>query len=306
MLIPGKETEEKRRHSTAYIPYSFYDCRLPTYFASVPLHWHNEFELDFVAAGAGEFTCGGVKYQGRAGDLMLLPPGMLHAAYPWGKAELNYYALVFSPALLGAGQSDRCAVEALRPLSTGALQLRCFIPAGAACYPALRQASDQIFACVGAGGAVYGPNQRPPQPDLLLKSELLKLFWLLLTDPEGTPQTSPEAQNLSGSSGVVRAALDYMQEHYREPVSVSQLARQVHLSESYFMASFKKAAGVSAIEYLAQLRTNAACEALTTTEQPVAEIASAAGFGNLSNFNRQFKKLVGCTPREYRRNAAGR
>ena len=61
MLIPGKETEEKRRHSTAYIPYSFYDCRLPTYFASVPLHWHSEFELDYVVAGAGEFTCGGEK-----------------------------------------------------------------------------------------------------------------------------------------------------------------------------------------------------------------------------------------------------
>ena len=53
MLIPGKETEEKRRHSTAYIPYSFYDCRLPTYFASVPLHWHSEFELDYGWRGRG-------------------------------------------------------------------------------------------------------------------------------------------------------------------------------------------------------------------------------------------------------------
>lgn len=291
MLIPGKETEEKRRHSTAYIPYSFYDCRLPTYFASVPLHWHSEFELDYVVAGAGEFTCGGEKLLAGPGDLMLLPPSMLHAAYPRGEAGLNYYALVFSPAFLGAGLGDRCSVELLRPLAEGTRQLRCCTASGSTGYPALGQTAERIFAC--ARGQL-------PLPELLLKSELLRLLWLLASDQESArPHTVRE-----GGEAAVRAALEYMQRHYQEPVHIAQLAQTVHLSESYFMASFKRAAGVSAMEYLAQLRANAACEALTGTARPVAEIASAVGFGNLSNFNRQFKKIVGCTPMEYRRKVA--
>ena len=54
------------------------------------------------------------------------------------------------------------------------------------------------------------------------------------------------------------------------------------------------------MEYLAQLRVKAACEALASSEKRISEIALSCGYGNLSNFNRQFKRIAGCTPREYR------
>ena len=59
--MPDRETQEKRQHSTTWIPYSYYECRLPEWFANVPVHWHSEFELIHIRQGRGEFICGSRK-----------------------------------------------------------------------------------------------------------------------------------------------------------------------------------------------------------------------------------------------------
>ena len=92
-----------------------------------------------------------------------------------------------------------------------------------------------------------------------------------------------------------------MMENFRENITVEQLADLVHLSKSYFMGCFKKAVGVGAMEHLTQLRMNAACDALSSTDKMISDISFHCGYSNLSNFNRQFKKVVGCTPNEYRK-----
>ena len=66
------------------------------------------------------------------------------------------------------------------------------------------------------------------------------------------------------------------------------------------MYCFKQVVGISAMEYVIQLRIKSACDMLRNSGRTSVEIAFACGFQNLSNFNRQFKKCVGCTPRQYR------
>ena len=95
-------------------------------------------------------------------------------------------------------------------------------------------------------------------------------------------------------------ALVFINLNYREAISIEQLAQMAHLSRSYFMYCFKKMVGISAMEYIIQLRIKLACEMLRNSTAPSLEIAFACGFQNLSNFNRQFKKYVGYTPKQYR------
>lgn len=288
MILPGKETKEKRQHSTAYVPYSFYECDMPRCFLDVPMHWHSEFELNYVVHGRGEFTCGGERFTAETGDLLMIQPNILHAACPCGEDGLLYYALVFSPAMLGAGIHDRCTVESVRPLINGDCMIGPFISTDAENFSRLRACAEQIFSCV---------REDIPQADLLLKSELLRFFWLLETDKSVLRQGESKVDY----EGNVRPALEYIIEHYSEEISVDLLASVAHMSTSYFMSCFKKAVGLSSVEYLSHLRVNAACDLLLSSKRMISEIAFSCGYGNLSNFNRQFKKTMGCSPNEYRK-----
>lgn len=286
--MPDRKTEEKRQHSTALVPYSYYECRLPESFMNVPMHWHSEFELNSIAEGCGEFICGGRKFTAAAGDILLLPPNMLHTAYPCRDSALVYHALVFSPRLLGADGQDRSSRECLRPLVNGSAQVRVCIPSGTEAHSRLKQTTDRIFSCVW---------ENTPQTDLLLKSELLHLIWQLAANGDIVFREDIRG----GYSETLRPAFEYMAEHFREEITIGQLAELTHLSKSYFMRCFKQTAGIGAMEHLEQLRMNAACEGLLSDNRQIAEIAFDCGYRNLSNFNRQFLKRVGCSPKEYRK-----
>ena len=287
MILPGKETQEKRQHSTVYIPYSYYECNLPYSFMNVPMHWHSEFELNYIVQGTGTFSCGSELFTASKGDLLFLPPNMLHSAYPHPDSVLIYHALVFNPVILGVNIHDRCTMEYIRPLMNGTHRAAPHISPNVRNYPRLESCAKQIFSCA---------TQTLPCRELLLKSELLRFFWLLETDGEILRQK--EDESYYGEN--IRPALEYMMNHFQKNISIAQLAGLSHLSQSYFMSCFKKAVGISSIEYLSQLRINAACNALFSTDQKISEIAFACGYENLSNFNRQFKKNTGFSPSEYR------
>lgn len=312
-MIPNRETQERRQHSTTWIPYSYYECKLPEWFANVPMHWHSEFELIHIRKGKGEFICGSQKLEAGEGELLLIPPNMLHAAYSCreqkmsaeeaepggcedGGAEgdpgLIYDALVFSPVMLGSGSGDRCTNECIRPIVKGLIRTNVCIRRAAAAYEQAEAAAARIFACVHENSALA---------DLLLKSELLHLIWIL----EEGGEILFEKNGMEGETETIRPALEYMAQNFREDITVEQLAALVHLSKSHFMRCFRKAVGIGAIEHLTQLRIRAACEALGDGGEQIADIAFACGYSNLSNFNRQFLKRVGCSPREYRKRNGG-
>ena len=287
-MIPSRETQEKRQHSTTAVPYSYYECRLPDDIVNVPMHWHNEFEINCIVHGEGEFICGDDKFIAKEGDLLFLPPNMLHAAYPIQNNELVYYAFVFSSALLHSGAGDRCTTECIRPLINGNLKINPYLSSSTKDYPELKFLTDRIFACA---------HGNLPHLDLLLKSDLLHLIWLLENDENILCRKDTGISY----SEIIRPALEFMMQNFNEDITIEQLADLVHLSQSYFMSCFKKAVGIGAIEHLTHLRINAACDALSSTPKMISDIAFSCGYDNLSNFNRQFKKIAGCSPNEYRK-----
>lgn len=287
-MIPNRENKEDRQHSTPLIPYSYYEVNIPEALNNVPMHWHSEFELNRILRGKGEFICGDDHFIAQAGDYLLVPPNMLHAAYPLEHHELVYQVLVFHPAMVGANSNDRCTIECIRPIMNGAVQILGAISPSSQKYDEIKKSVDCTFSCV------FG---NLPQLDLLLKSELLRLFWLL---DQTESSTSHDSSSISYSE-IIRPALEYMMENLQEAITIDQLADVSHLSKSYFMSCFKKAVGLGAIEHLTHLRINAACDALADTNKMISEIAFSCGYSNLSNFNRQFKQVMGCSPKEYRK-----
>lgn len=81
---------------------------------------------------------------------------------------------------------------------------------------------------------------------------------------------------------------------------MAQLASRAHLSTSSFHRLFKRHMRMPLSAYLAHLRIGKACSLLLNTEIPISIVASEAGYYNYANFVRQFEKLKGMTPRQFR------
>lgn len=102
----------------------------------------------------------------------------------------------------------------------------------------------------------------------------------------------------------IRDAIDLLLEHHAEELTVDDVAQAVGLSRATLCRYFRRYTGRSVVAFLNEARIDQAKRALHETATPISQIALAVGFGNLSNFNRQFRRAVGRSPREYRRASA--
>jgi AraC family transcriptional regulator len=108
-------------------------------------------------------------------------------------------------------------------------------------------------------------------------------------------------ENFSGLSyGQLRPAIEYIQEHLEENLSLEVIAQVVGMSRYHFIRCFKQAIGISPYQYLIQQRIDRAKHLLEKSQSPLSEIASACGFSNQSHFATCFKQQTGATPRYFR------
>ena len=108
-----------------------------------------------------------------------------------------------------------------------------------------------------------------------------------------------ESTSQAGKSAVFAVQL-YIDTHYAEPIRVSDLAERVFLTPCYLTHCFKSMTGYSPKQYLVQARLAAAKDLLIHSDLPVSEVAFHAGFSDVNNFIRAFRRETGCTPLRYR------
>jgi AraC-like DNA-binding protein len=95
-------------------------------------------------------------------------------------------------------------------------------------------------------------------------------------------------------------ARKYIEEHADEELSLTDVAKVVNMNANYLSENFKQVTGTNFVEYVARTRFANACNLLRNPNLPISEIAFAAGFQSLSQFNRVFKRFSGKSPTQYR------
>lgn len=98
----------------------------------------------------------------------------------------------------------------------------------------------------------------------------------------------------------VDAILRYLHRNFNQPVRMTEIARWQGMTPSTFSRFFKQATGDTFITFVRRLRIDHACRLLHDPTHSVADICFMSGYGNISNFNRHFRELIGMTPRDYR------
>ena len=272
---------EKIQHRTGDFPLAWYPVDAEHERYRMPMHWHREVELIFIDEGRLELYIDNRSVTAEAGDLVLLGEGVLHGGEP---DNCVYACAVFDGALLM--HQDACK-RALRPVMNHCLFLKAGDIAGdpllSATSKALRRAlndgvSGNEPAVLGALYSMFGA--------LAQRRQLAAL-------DVATPQIRQKAEQL-------KPALEYIETHYGQQITLDTLARLTGLSPKYFCRFFHTIVHRSPIDYVNYYRVECASHFLTVTDMTVAEIAQRCGYNDSSFFIKQFRKYKGTTPKQYR------
>lgn len=106
----------------------------------------------------------------------------------------------------------------------------------------------------------------------------------------------------AGNSQIIKLALQNIGENYKNKISLKTVAQSLHVNPSYFSMLFKQEMGVTFTDYLMQFRIRKSCEILASHHNhPLVEVATLSGFDDQSYFSKVFRKIMGMTPKEYRK-----
>lgn len=105
-----------------------------------------------------------------------------------------------------------------------------------------------------------------------------------------------------GNSSLISPALDYISEFPDQQIRIEELAQMCHISETHFRRSFSECMNMTPVEYINWVRIKTACDELKKTNDSIGDIAVRTGFNTLSTFNRNFQKVMGISPHEWRKN----
>ena len=273
--------QEQISHRTGDFPldYYFVDEHFPRY--RMPMHWHKELELIRVRSGCMHIYLDEDELLAEAGDLLCVSGGVIHGAEP---ENCVYECILFDPlALLPSIESCR---DALSPL----LRNNVFWKNGSieAC-PVLRIIADRLFALAanfeGQGLEILGAIF-----DFLHQAVSSLDAAQLRTVSERSWQKAEQ----------LKPALEYIEQHYGQRVSLETLARLTGFSPKYFCRYFRTIVHRSPIDYLNYYRIERAARFLASDEMNVAEVAVHCGYADSSAFIKQFRKYKGTTPKQYK------
>lgn len=107
----------------------------------------------------------------------------------------------------------------------------------------------------------------------------------------------------SGMDGAnnITSSLEYISYHYREDIRIHDLAECCHLSETHFRRVFQVYMSMTPVEYLNLTRVQAACDLMRNGDRHMEEIAINVGYQTMSTFNRNFKRILGISPYQWKK-----
>ena len=223
-------------------------------------HSHQYYELYFLTDGERYLYAENRFYIMRRGDIFLMPPGLMHRTLDLGGGYSKF--VVMLPRSVVPRYSEP-AFRLVRPEGELARELL--------------QAAETV--CEGGEECFFA---------------VMKMLSAAVTLPLCSEETVP-----SPAIGRVGEILNYLDGHYTEKISLTDLSERFYISEYYLCRLFKEYTGGTLNEYVARLRVERA-KLLLSSGVSIGKAWRASGFGSESSFFRVFRESVGCTALEWK------
>jgi AraC-like DNA-binding protein len=239
---------------------------------SYPRHWHDEFFISAITAGAGHFVHYGIDQLATPGTLVFVAPGDVHARHDCAGGR-SFRSLHIAPSFVQQLNSALLQDEA--PLSTLPSAL---LPKGIELPLFLR-----LHECL-----------EKSQSALHCESRMLEFFAQLRRTfgPRRRSLRLPRSNRFA-----IRRSLQFLHEYYDRCVSLTNLAALADMSPYHFHRVFSASVGMPPHAYQIQLRIMQAKRLIR--KFPLSMVAATTGFTDQSHFTRHFKRVLGVTPAQY-------
>lgn len=242
-------------------------------------HWHQCLEILYVEEGFGVAIVDNRHYTMRPGRLFFFPPFTLHKVMVDEQAEAIYRRTIIH-------LDHRALLKVLRDFPQAQQRLQKLSQRGGPAWVADVAPSqahfNHLLSCY-----------QPPMNSESIASLLIGLFAMLPDDCEGAP---------GSSHGIASQVMFWLDENYQVKFSLDALATELGKSRSYVSRKFHLETGEKIHDYLNTLRLRKACECLLHSDESVRDIGSRVGFSDVTYFISAFKKGIGETPLQYRKN----
>ena len=241
---------------------------------SFPLHLHPQPELYLCLSGEVTVTVRNRTRVLSAGDLAVIFPNEIHS-YTAHTPDTNAALIICDLAYTGRYTDTLLSNHPEDPF---------FSPDRI--HPNVTYAIEEIIA-------EWALQQQSPVYAPLIQLILARLL----------PQLSLIRNKSSDHQELTYQIANYINEHFREPLTLGQLAQTLGMSKYHLSHLFSEKIGQNFLSYLSSIRLSYACSRLAESDSSITDIAEEAGFESQSTFFRVFKNHLGITPLQYRQNA---
>jgi AraC-like DNA-binding protein len=162
--------------------------------------------------------------------------------------------------------------------------------------------SKSLYCFRGSSQILSRANQvkdKLPYYELIVKGKILELCALTMRHFPNCNNANPKRNKLPDIQGV-QLAIQYLENHYMNDITLSDIAANSNLSPSYFSRLFNKFTGISFKEYLTRIRIAEAEQMIKAGQASILDISLDCGFNSVRTFNRTFKAIKGFSPSKIR------
>ncbi len=238
---------------------------------SVP-HTHNHMELFYIVGGRGQFLIEDRLYPVNSNNLVVINPNVTHTEVSLNAQPLEYIVLGIEGIEL-----------AIREESNGRF---CILD---------HFISVEITTCLR--NILREMEQKQPGYEDICQAFMEILIIRLMRNIELSVAEETQAVTGNRQCAAVRRYIDL---HFKEPLTLELLAEEAHMNKFYLSHTFKKAYGISPINYMISRRIEESKYLLAETDLSMSQIAQLLGFSSLSYFSQVFRRTQSITPMEYR------
>lgn len=288
-ILVDSARRELEKHGTETFPMTVNHDDLWSFEGkNVPIHWHNDLEINLIREGEAVFQVYQKSYRVRTGEGFLLNRNVPHSCSSPGNEHVRYSTILVRPDFLygdfGSDVERKCFQPFLQNSAISCIYLTGFDENGKEILQKLNQVEEAF-------------DRKRFCYELKIKGLLCEAFAMILYGhrQELTKFVPANLQELER----LEKMLNYLNMHFTEVISLQDLADQVHLSREVCCRLFKKMTGKTITGYLEEYRVNKSFSLVQSGQYSMIQITEMVGFSNPSRFASAFRKRFGCNPGEY-------